>query len=69
VQSFKEVKRPGAVTTLETKLKIRADFEAGKREISIGREMKKARIQTTSDSFSRRRMIHSPQLLHLKFKK
>jgi hypothetical protein len=38
-QSVKKAKRPIVVMTLEIKLKIIADFEAGKREVSVGREL------------------------------
>jgi hypothetical protein len=38
-QSIKKVKRPSVVKTLETKLKIIADFEAEKRAVSIGHEL------------------------------
>jgi hypothetical protein len=37
--SIKKAKMPTVVTTLEAKLKINADFEAGKREVSIGSEL------------------------------
>jgi predicted transcriptional regulator len=38
-QSIKKTKKPSVVTTMETKLKIIADFEAGKRAVNIGREL------------------------------
>jgi hypothetical protein len=67
-QSVRKVKRPIVVTTLETKLKIirnvKADLWCYKDVLA---EMKKGRIQPTLDSFSRRRMIHSLQLLHLSY--
>jgi hypothetical protein len=49
-QSIKEAKRPRVVMTLETKFKITADYEAEKRTVNIGSEMKKVRIQPTLDS-------------------
>jgi hypothetical protein len=65
-KSIKKAKRPRVVMTLEIKLKIIADSEAGKQAVNIGHEMK-ARIQPTLGYFQRRRMIHNPQLLHFKF--
>jgi hypothetical protein len=66
-QSVNKAKRPREVTTLEAKLKIIADYGVGKRAVNIGREMKKTRIQTNPNSFSRRGMIQGPQLPHFKF--
>jgi hypothetical protein len=70
-QSIKKDKGPRAVTTLETKFKIIADRKAGKRAVDIPRTLgtPSKTVRTVVDkqkynSFSRRRMIHSPQLLH-----
>jgi hypothetical protein len=63
MQSVKKAKRPTGFRTLETKLKIIADFEAGKQAVirnvepdlqcykDVLTEMKKPRIQPTIKPF------------------